>query len=240
MVSGAKEEVDRLESIIRGMDVAGERGSVPKIIPLKYANVGMILHTLQEIFTDTRALGMGTATGVRRTGPPPVITADESGNALIVRGTPTDISAIQKLVDELDTEDKRDRSPFRIIPVKLGMNVVELADQIETTLNESSQAHTGGGTRSVRTPSISVTPNVRTNSLVLAGYAPMFDQAEALVRKLEELGPPGGRVTAIVPMRRTKVEDIQRLIDQLTQQGGDQGQRGGGRPRPASRPRSGP
>jgi len=214
------------------MDIAGEKGSVPQIIPLKYANVGMILPSVQEVFTETRG------GGGRRSQAPPVIVADEGSNALIVRASPTDMAAIQGIVAQLDTEDKKDKAPFRILALKPGMNLTELAEQIETTLNESAQAQ-AGTSKGRQTPRVTVTPNLRTSSLVVAGYAPMFDQAEALVRKLEEMGPAGDRVTAIVPMRRNKVEDIQRLIDQLTQQqgGGTDTRRGtSGRPRPTRRP----
>ncbi len=234
MISAAKEEVERLVEIAHGMDVAGEKGSVPQIIPLKYANVGMILPSVQEVFTETRG-------GGRRNQPAPVIVADEGSNALIVRASQTDLAAIQGIVTQLDTEDKKDKTPFRIIKVAAGINVTDLAEQVETTLNETSRSQAGSG-RGAQVRSVAVTPNVRTNSLVVSGYAAMFDQAEALVRKLEEMGPVGNRVTAVVPLKRTKVDEIQRLIDQLTQQPGGTGdsRRGGSRPRPTSRPRSGP
>jgi len=233
MVSGAKEEVDRLESIIHGMDVAGEKGSVPQIIALKYANVGMILPSVQEVFSESRG-------GGRRNQPAPIIVADEGSNALIVRASPTDLTAIQGIVDQLDTEDKKDKTPFRIIKVAAGINVTDLAEQVEMTLNESAQATAGSG-RGVRVPSVTVTPNVRTNSLVVSGYAAMFDQAESLVRKLEEMGPAGNVSTRIVRVGNIKVDQIQKMIDQLTQQpGGRESGRGGGRTRPSSRPRSGP
>lgn len=234
MISAAKEEVDRLVEIAHGMDVAGEKGSVPQIIPLKYANVGMILPSVQEVFTETRG-------GGRRNQPAPVIVADEGSNALIVRASPTDLTAIQGIVAQLDTEKMKDKTPFRIIKVAAGINVTDLAEQVETTLNETARSQAGSG-RGAQVRSVAVTPNVRTNSLVVSGYAAMFDQAEALVRKLEEMGPAGNRVTAVVPLKRTKVDEIQRLIDQLTQQPGGTGdsRRGGSRPRPTSRPRSGP
>ncbi len=231
MISAAKEEVERLVEIANGMDIAGEKGSVPQIIPLKFANVGMILPSVQEVFSESRGGGGG-----RRNQPAPVIVADEGSNALIVRASLTDLKAIEGIVAQLDTEDKKDKTPFRIIKVAAGINVTDLAEQVEMTLNETAKAQ-AGNTRGAQVRTVTVTPNLRTNSLLVSGYSAMFDQAESLVRKLEEMGPVGDRVTAIVPVKRTKVEEIQRLIDQLTQQpGGDSG-RGGSRPRPSSRPR---
>ena len=234
MISAAHEEVARLVEVVKTMDIAGEKGSVPQIIPLKYANVGMILPSVQEVFSETRG-------GGKRNQPAPVIVADEGSNALIVRASPTDLKAIQGIIDQLDTEDKKDKTPFRIIKVAAGINVTDLAEQVEMTLNETARSQAGSG-RGAQVRTVAVTPNVRTNSLVVSGYAAMFDQAEALVRKLEEMGPAGNRVTAVVPLKRTKVDEIQRLIDQLTQQPGGTGdsRHGGSRPRQSSRPRSGP
>jgi type II secretory pathway component GspD/PulD (secretin) len=166
--------------------------------------------------------------------------ADEGSNALIVRASPTDLTAIQGIVNQLDTEDKKDKTPYRVVQVKAGINVTDLAEQVETTINESAQAWSSGS-RGARVQSVTVTPNVRTNSLVIAGYAPLFDQAEALAKKLEEMGPSGNVSTRIVKVGNIKVDQVQKLIDQLTQQPGGQGQRGGGgRSRPTTRPRSGP
>ncbi len=233
MISAAKEEVERLIEIAKGMDIAGEKGSVPQIIPLKYANVGLILPSVQEIFSETRG------GGGRRNQPAPIIVADESSNALIVRASPTDLTAIQGIVAQLDTVEKQDKTPFVIIKVATGINVTDLAEQVETTLNETAQAQAGTG-RGVRVPSVTITPNLRTNSLLVSGSSAMFGQAEALVRKLEEMGPAGDRVTAIVPLKRTKVDEVQKLIDQLTQQPGEDSRRGGGRSGSSNRQRSRP
>jgi type II secretory pathway component GspD/PulD (secretin) len=233
MISAAKEEVERLVEIAHGMDIAGEKGSVPQIIPLKYASVGMILPSVQEIFTEARG------GGGRRNQPPPVIVADEGSNALIVRASPTDLAAIQGIVTQLDTEGMKDKTPFRIIKVASGINVTDLAEQVEMTLNETARSQAGSG-RGAQVRSVAVTPNVRTNSLVVSGYAAMFDQAEALVRKLEEMGPAGEMSTRIVRVGNIKVDQIQKMIDQLTQQPTGTGTQRGSRPRPASRPRSGP
>jgi type II secretory pathway component GspD/PulD (secretin) len=228
VVSGAKEELDRLESIIKGMDIAGEKGSVPQIIPLKYITAGLILPSLQQVFTEQRG-------AQRRNQVPPVIVADEGSNAIIVRASPSDLTAIKDMIASLDTEDKKDKSRYRIVRVKSGINVTDLAEQIESSLNESAKAQAGSA-RGAQVPSLLATPDTRTNTITLAGSPTMFDDAEAMIKKIEELGPSGDAATRIVKVSNVKVDQIQKMIDQLTQDQGS-GQRGGGRPRPQrSRP----
>jgi len=230
MISAAKDEVERLVEITKTMDVAGEKGSIPQIIPMKHANVGLILPSVQEVFTESRGSG-------RRNQTPPVIVADESSNALIVRASPTDLTAIQSIVNQLDTPDKADKTPYRVVQVKAGINVTDLAEQVEATINESAASWTPSG-KGARTQKITITPNVRTNSLVISGYGALFDQAETLIKKLEEMGPSGNVGTRIVKVHNVKVDQVQKMIDQLTQpQGGGSGSSGGGRrPRQAGRP----
>ncbi len=234
MVAGAKEEVDRLDVIIKGMDVAGEKGSVPQIIPLKYANVGMVVSSLKEVFA-------GQQGGSRRNYAPPVIVADEMGNNLIVRAAPTDMKAVEDMVARIDTEDKKDQSPFKIIKLPSGVNVAEMADLVESTVNETAKARTGTGTRG-QTPAIMVTPDARTNSITIAGSASLFADAEALVNQHVDMGPPGGKATRIIRASRVEADEIQRLIDQLTQQQSSSGPNKPRRPassggrRPSSKP----
>jgi type II secretory pathway component GspD/PulD (secretin) len=231
MISASKDEVDRLVEITKTMDIAGEKGSIPQIIPMKFAKAGMILPSVQAVFTESRG-GAG-----RRNQPPPVIVADDGANALIVRAGPTEMAAIESIVRQLDTEDAADRTPYKLVQVKAGINVTDLADQVETTINQSAETWGSGMRGGGKTPKITITPNLRTNSLMIGGDSSLFAQAETLIKTLEEMGPTGNVGTRIVGVKNVKVDQIQKLIDQLTQQGGGQGSSGGGRrSKPAGRP----
>lgn len=234
MVSGEEEQLDRIEAIIHGMDIAGEKGSVPQIIPLKYASSNLVLPALKEMFSDPK-MGGGKKNYVT-----PVIVADEMGNAIIVRASPTDLAAIQGVIEKLDTEDKAGKSAVRIVQIAPGINVEDLADKVEQSINESAKLRAGGGAgRGSQTPSILAMPDKRTNSITLAGSTMLFDEAESMIRALEKMGPSGNQVTVIVPMSNIATEDIQRLIDQMTQQqsssAGRRGSSGGGAGRPPRR-----
>lgn len=234
VISGNKDKLDQLETVIRDLDKAGEKGSVPRIIALRYANVGQLLPMLQDMFAGK--------TGASKKGPPPVIGANEVLNALVVRGTPTDIAAIESVVAGMDNEQAKAAEPVKIIQIQPGVNLEELAAIVETSVNEG-QVATAGSNKNV--PRIVVTAEPRSNLLVVAGSPMLFPQAEAMARKIEEMGPAGGMTTTVFKPTNVPVEDIQRLIDQLTNPstGGDRARRGGGggsssRPsRGGSRPR---
>ncbi|UCC31840.1 MAG: hypothetical protein JSU86_06095, partial [Phycisphaerales bacterium] len=99
VISGGKDDVNRIEAKIRGLDEQSEVDNVPQIIRLEHADVGQILPTLQEMFTD------GPRSGGRRGQAPPVIVASDAGNSLIVRASRTEFAAIESIIGELDTEE---------------------------------------------------------------------------------------------------------------------------------------
>jgi len=213
MVAGAREEVDRLEAIIHTMDVAGEKGSVPQIIPLQYANASLLMTTFQDLFSGPGAGGGG------RNSFPPVITSDPTGKLLIVRAAPTDMAAIEQMVVKLDTEDKAGQEALKIVQVKAGINVEDLAEKVETSINESAKAR-ASIVRGAPVPSILAIPDARTSTITIAGSPSLFADAEKMIKTMEGLGPPGGVGTRVIKISQTKKEEIQALIDQLTQSAG--------------------
>ncbi|MEK6674143.1 MAG: secretin N-terminal domain-containing protein [Planctomycetota bacterium] len=237
VISGDKDEVDRLEGMVKSLDASGEKGSVPQIIPLKHARVAQIVPSLQQMFETT--------SGNRRNQTPPVIVGDESQNAIVVRSSATDQAAIRAVVEQLDTEEAAAKKPFRIVSVAPGISVTQLAEQIELAVNESAKAAAGTATRSGRpVPSIAATANARTNSVLLAGSPVLFDQAEEMIRSLEKMGPSGNTATRIIKVGNITPDEVEALINQLTGEGTSGGRgrpggtrTGGGTSRPTTPPR---
>ncbi|MBI4719226.1 MAG: hypothetical protein HY763_15620 [Planctomycetes bacterium] len=209
VISGVKEKVDRLEQLARSMDAEGQQGAVPQIIQLQHARVGQILPSLQEMFVEQRGGGGGKSKVA-----PPVIVANETLNALVAKAGPTDLAAIRAIVERLDTPENKGQT-FRIIQIAAGVSVSNLAPMIEESINEGAVKLASGG-RDRQPPTISVKPDPRTNSLIVGGSPTLFEEAEQMARALEKMGPQGNTATTILKTDNIPVEDIQRLIDQLT------------------------
>jgi type II secretory pathway component GspD/PulD (secretin) len=209
VISGSKSEVDRLEARVAELDEASKVGSGgPQMIALKHARVGQILPTVQELFAEQRG------GGGRRTQAPPLITGDEITNSLIVRASPTDLAAIQAVVEQLDTEEAGKREDVRLIQVSAGINVTDLAEKLEESINKSASARSGKG-RGGQAPSITVMPDTRTTSLIVSGDRTLFDETERVAQALMSMGPSGGKSTAIIQIDNVAGDDIERLILQL-------------------------
>ncbi len=208
IVSGETERVDHIETLIRQMDEAGEKGSVPQIIPLKYANVGNILPSLEEMFEEARG-------GGRRNQPAPTLVANDMLNALIVRGAPTDVAAIEAIVAQLDVPSAAEQLNYRVVDVPPGINVISLAELIQEAVNEGAQAQAPSGRRGGQVPSISVIPDSRTNTITISGSPRLFAQAEQLANEYIAKRPGKGMGMTIIPLTSVPADDVIRLIEQL-------------------------
>lgn len=218
VISGTEETVVRLEEVVAALDAVGEGANQPQIVMLTHARSADILPTLEEMF-----VGKGTRRGPRGGGggEETVITANEAigeKGAIIVRATPTEFSAIKSVIESLDTEEAAEKPNFRIISVATGINVTDLADKIQQSVNEGAAANYrgSGGGRGGQVPSIIATPDARTGSIVVSGAPALFDDAERLAQAMEKMGPSGGRETRILSPKKLSAEEVQALIDQLT------------------------
>lgn len=222
MLAGAKEEVNRLVGIIETMDLAGELGNVPQIIPLKHVNASLLVTMIEELFA-----GQGTN---RRGSTPPVIAADPTGKFLVVRADASDMGSIEKMVEKLDTEDQAGKDPYKIVSVKAGINVELLAEQVETSVNESARRRMVG--KGTDVPAIMATPDSRTNTITIAGSPALFADAEGMIKTLEGMGPAGAPSTRVIGGMRLGKDEVDKLIQHLTQgsSGESRGRRSSARP----------
>jgi type II secretory pathway component GspD/PulD (secretin) len=224
VISGNKEQVDNLEATIQQLDAAGEKGSVPQIIVLQHARVAHVLPTLQEMF--------GQRTGGPRNQPPPVIASNDPLNALVIRASQTDMAAIEGMVARIDTPDFPSQPGIRVVQLQQGINITDLAEKVEASVNSGAKARDA---KSQKT--ITITPDTRTNSLILSGSGELFAEAEELARTMEEMGPSGGRETRIITVQNVQVDEIERLIEQLTGQSAGTSGRSGARSGAGTTPR---
>lgn len=237
VVKSKPEDFARIEAAAKAMDSRDTLADAPKIILLQHARADQIAHMLQQTFEQQRG-------GGRAGKAPPTVVANEQINGLVVRAEPADLAGIESLVAQLDSDKIPPQSRFKIIQLEAGVNLADLAEKVELTINEAAKAQVPPGSRQPPS-SITVTSDARTGVLIVGGSPSLFADAEEMARTMVTLGPTGNTVTSIFKPQNVAVEDIQRLIDQLTnptaegdgtRRGGAGGTRGG-TTRPTTRPR---
>lgn len=237
VISGDSAEVARIEEMLAKLDVEIEDGgNTPKIIKLEHARASQIEPTLTKMYIEGSRGSRGGRRGQSGSAMTPIIVADDTSNTLIVRASASDFGQIQRLIETLDTEATGDQTTFTIVTVAEGLPVVDLADTVQTTINEGERI------RAERFPGMDAgtliaTPDVRSGTVILAGSPSLFADAEKLIRSLERMGVSGGTTTRIIRPTNRSPEEISRLlqlvIDQNTQRKG--GGRSAGRRTPSRR-----
>jgi type II secretory pathway component GspD/PulD (secretin) len=217
VISGDKEAIERVKGVIAEVDVEmPEAGNAPRIIRLTEALASNVQAMLTELFSEQRSRSRGGRGRSSVQTPPPVIVADDTSNVLIVRASPQDFANIEKLVTQIDSEDMSNMmEKVRIVQVKPGLDVTELAQSLNQTLQAAgrSPASTGRRGRGGRpTETVSVEPIAQSNSLMLAGEPRQLDVAEALIRQLEEIGPAGGKTAIIIDLKNMSADEIERVL----------------------------
>lgn len=222
VISGDLEEVQRLETLARQIDAEGKELNEPKLIKIVYANATVIMAALEEMFSDSgRRSSRRGSTSVT-----PVFALDENQNAIMVKASASDMSAIESAVALMDTPEAGAKDLLRIIPVPMGINVTDLAEKLESSFNESASSRGSRGSSSRRgrgsssRESISIIADTRTHSLIVAGSATLFDEVEKTVTRLAAAGPPsGGRATRVIRPSNMSADEVRELIEYLKDEG---------------------
>ncbi len=212
VISGKKENMVQLEAVVKGLDQpTAQADREPKIIPLKAARAGILAGMLSQIFTDPATQKATRRRGATAAEMVPIIMADETSNTVIVRARKTDFGMIEKMAAQLDREDLGGQ--IRVIPVPPTIDVTELAQTIEQTVNqgERNRAQQTGK----RAALVSIGVDDRTNSLIIAGPAEQFAQVERLVKDLQDVKPAGEPTMKVLRLKRLQATELKQVLDQM-------------------------
>lgn len=135
------------------VEYAGRGETVLRVIALQHVLADRVVGALQEI-------GYGSAA------------AAPSGNALVVRGSPQDVAAIEELVRSMDVPGEKKQPSAEIVKKMISLSHARARELAELLSQVSVRALQCG-------------VDVRTNSLVVVGTAEDVESAAQLARELD-------------------------------------------------------
>ena len=194
-----------------------------------------LVNLVDEIYADSEN---------RRRGNDAVqVTADDRLNALLVSGTPGDITAVRNLVSRLDSERPGSIVEVRAIPLA-SANAQEMVGLIETVLNGGGgrrsrggrvgtvlrylQEMEGGDPQSMEVEvstaireSIGLTPDVRTNTIMVTAPTESMALIERMIRDLDS-SSTGSKKIEVFQLENADADAMAEILTdlfQLRQQG---------------------
>lgn len=198
IVSAAQKVQEEIAAFIAMID---DETSPPdqsmQVLTLQYARASDLSRTLQR-FLENRA----EATNAPR--PSATIVPSDAGNALIVSATDQDMALLRDLLGQLDQPDLSGDRDIEIIALKDGD-----ADEIARILREQFGTRDRQGLR--------VTPDIRTNSLIINSPSQQMPQILALAERLD--APPASDETIIrtYALEIARAEEARRMLSETLQ-----------------------
>lgn len=250
LLVGRKENVERVVTLLKKLDVPVSPDSQFQTFRLKHAPAATVQTMIEEFYADPT----GLAPVVR-------VTADVRSNSLVVHASPRDLAEVAAMIARIDTDDIEAVNELRVFKL-----TNTLASDLADTLTEAIQSQSGmeqnqyGGarttgatsrtTRTTRTTGtagtsgmnameqrssmlqfvtvdeqgqrrlssgiladVRITPDTRTNTLMVAAPAKTMPLIEALVKQLDQ--PPA--VRAEVKVFTVINSDASALVDMLNE-----------------------
>ncbi|MFM1821871.1 MAG: hypothetical protein RI967_137 [Planctomycetota bacterium] len=175
-----------------------EAGRETAVVPVEYATPQELAASLAKFLDDRAATSGGGASAA-------TIVASASGGALLVAGTPDEVATIRDLVTRLDQPRAGGERRSDIVVLRKGQ-----AADIARMVAEQFRGRGGAS-------GVSVTPDVRTNSVLVSAPDAQFAQVVALVERLDAPASAEETVIRTFPLKNARAEEAVKVLTQSLQ-----------------------
>ncbi len=171
----------------------------------------------------------GTTPATRRLRPERVrVVANAQTNTLLVRASPSDLVAVQQMIETLDSPEVGlvAGKDAHIVPLR-NANASEVAEILREVYRDyiapgsagpgGTQGFTARRPRGAGGPAVEVSIGVdrRSNSLIISAPENLFTQMRTLIEGLEEAAAESTRRFRVMPLDRANSSDVRDVIDVL-------------------------
>jgi type II secretion system protein D len=243
IVGGDPEDMEVADGLVKRLDVApDQQGSTLQVFPLVKADALQVAATLRSLYASSLAPAAvpkpGSGPAIVPLGPAgePLlsISADTRLNAIIVSAGQTDLTQIAELVRQLDGETATQVAEIRVFPLKFA-DAGELAQVLSAAIAARSKAAgagaaaiggkqqvlqfvtkpAAGGVLSTLLDSqdIVITPDKRTNAVVVSASVDSMPLVESLIRAMDSVNTQEAQIRVF----RLTNADARQMADVLTQ-----------------------
>ncbi len=175
-----------------------EAGRETAVVPVEYATPQELATTLAKFLDDRAATTGGGASAA-------TIVASASGGALLVAGTADEVATIRDLVTRLDQPRTGGERRSDLVVLRKGQ-----ATDVARMVTEQFRGRGGTG-------GVSVTPDVRTNSVLVSAPDAQFPQVVALIERLDAPASAEETVIRTFPLRNARAEEAVKVLTQSLQ-----------------------
>lgn len=215
VVSAGKENLQLVRGLIAKVDVQPVAdGGLLQIFSLKHADAQRAATMLRSLIQQgLYHPGLLTRTGSNRAAERMAISVDARTNTLIVSASPKNLAVIQQLLAEIDNPSYVETGSVRLFPLEHA-SVSQIAPALQRFF-----AAKRVGDAAVADPErlvpVSIVPDVRTNTLIVAGSREGFNTLQNILKGLDTPDLHSDNVYRVFPLAQTSADKIRGTLEQL-------------------------
>ncbi|MHC4903904.1 MAG: secretin N-terminal domain-containing protein, partial [Planctomycetota bacterium] len=198
IVYGTAKQQEEISEFIEGIDEQTATDTQEfAVLPVEFAQARELANTLNQ-FMRNRAQVTGAAA------PTATIVASQSANTLVVSAGVEDLATIRDLLSQIDQPNVSADRAIEIVVLRDGN-----AEEIARIVRQQFGRRGGAG--------VIVTPDARTNSIIVNAPRLQFEQARALIERLDS--PPDADETIIrtYALEGARADEVVRILGETLQ-----------------------
>ena len=236
IVGAPPAEMDTVRSLIQRVDEQSPGQKPTEVFPLEHADAKAVQGTLRQLYRSQGGSDTDLSIGV-----------DERSNALVISGENKDLQRVSDILAQLDRKDVKRVTEIKVFPLA-NADAEELAQMLTSVLTESPKApgnvnanrqtllqfigQTAQGEELITSAlqeGVLITPDRRTNALVVSAPLENMPLLGNLIRSLDSTSPRSAQIK-VFKLRNADATQMAAVLEQLFRA---QEQVGPGRKNPA-------
>ena len=220
MIYCSKENLEVIKGLLEKLDVEPTVAEgIIELFTLEYTDaqrVATMLQTLvqQGLYRPGRPEGLARNGGSATQRDALAITVDPRSNTLIVSASPENLAVVREIIKKTDTKDFAENGNIKLYTLKHA-RASTLGTVLDQFFRAKRTAESVAINAALRSIPITVTPDDRSNTLLVAGGKESLEAAERLITQLDSEDALARMNFRVFPLKRGTAITLQATLKQL-------------------------
>jgi type II secretion system protein D len=201
IVSGAREELETLEVIIKKLDQVSAQTAGTRVFKLKTSDAEQIASLLSTALVQIQPGG--------RSVPRVSVGADSKSNTLIVSGEPKDLQSAAVIIEQLDNLAQKEPRHMEILPLQSGL-ASDLATKVKELYLNQMKGHPEAGASDAL-----IMGDDSSNRLIITAVQAQIDIIREIVNRLEQSPNGAARQLRVLNLKNNSAAAVVTIASQV-------------------------
>ena len=207
LISGPRDELDRIEQLLDELMVTFVSSEDEyRLFKVEHADPVAVARTLDNLYNVTQPLRVDDRGNQFYLPPRIAVVTDPRSRTIIVRAKPSDFVVIQSLIEQFDAEGAPPQIAFRRFSLQ-NSQPLRILPTVQQMIAQLQQVRPG--------EPITVSPDVRTRSLVVAARPDTFPDVEAIIREADSPSSSAAVEVAMLSLKKANAGAVASVLQSM-------------------------